>query len=272
MKKTTVFCHVTQKEYNQIILENSEDVLMYQLADFDSQTSLAGQMWCDMANSNTSPTKFLTHNSQSYGNSNQLVSYMILMGFYDNVESNMKTLANIISDTHKSKYNRMNQFIKQNNIIIVNQKGGYHYLKSIDDVETPIDNCNLYEMKQFVMNGKFNSPIITGKILILENSQNVSYEFNKKIRETFGENISVINNLKMQPDVKKLITQAFNNGVEVIAFQSTGMDINQIESMKKLIEGITEKMKRSIMVYADVDKELRHLYQSQSDQVNVVFS
>jgi len=272
VKKTTIYCQSTQKEYNQLILETSLDVLMYQLADFDTQSSLAGQMWCDMAASNENPAKFLSHNCDSYGSSNRLASHMMLMGLHNGDESDMTTLANIVSGTLKSKYNKMNQLIKQGNIVKVNQKGGYCYLDSLAEIKTPIDECDLPEMKRFVLNGEFKSPILTGKILILENSPNIASAFRNEIRSMFGEHISVINNLKMIPDAKELLTQVFNTNVEVIAFESTSMDTNQIESLKKLIEVLADNTKKYITVYAKVPSEAHHLYKSDSEYINLVFN
>lgn len=272
MKKTTVYCQSTQQEYNQLILETPLDVLMYQLADFDSQSSLAGQMWCDMAASNETPAKFLSHNCDSYGSSNRLASHMMLMGLRNGDDSDMKTLANIVSGTLKSKYSTMNRLIKQGNIVKVNQKGGYCYLNSLNEIETPVDECDLPEMKRFVLNGKFESPVLTGKILVLENSPSISTTFRNEIIKQFGEHISIISNLKMNPDVKDLLAQAFNNNVEVIAFESTSMDTNQIKSLKMLIEGMADNTKKCVTVYAKVPSEAQHLYKSDSEYINIIFN
>lgn len=120
--------------------------------------------------------------------------------------------------------------------------------------------------------GSGKSPILTGKILILENSANIASAFRNEIRSMFGEHISVINNLKMTPDAKELLTQAFNTNVEVIAFESTSMDTNQIESLKKLIEVLADNTKKYITVYAKVPSEAHHLYKSDSEYINLVFN
>lgn len=272
MKKTTEYSTITQQEYNQIILENSEDLLMYQLADFDSQTSQAGQMWCDMASSNLNPIRFLKQNYKAYTNANQLANHIMQMKIYNNIEADMKTLASIVTNTLYSKYNTMSKLMKQNKIIRVNQKGGYCYINSINDIKTPVDECNLNEMKRFIMNGEFNQKNITEKIVILENANNVSTTFMNEIIQKFGKNISTITNIKINPDVKEIISKAINNNLTVIAFESTAIDTNQINELKNIIQNITEKIKKYITVYAKVPRELQYLYNIKAKYVNIRFT
>lgn len=269
MKKTSAFDH-KGKSYNQIILENQEDMLLYYLAAFDRDTSKSAQMWYDMAESGMKPMKFITHCGHSYGPAPRLFSAITIRNEGNPVDA--QTFSTELSKCLSGMYATMQRLINEGNVVRVNNMGGYCYYPSCDDVETPLEECSVIDMKQFVSTGNFKTPIVTGDILIIENDYDVNYDFKQEVERVFDGNVSTLTNIKNQPSLTDILIQAFKSNLKVIAFESTGMDVNQVRSVKKLLESLTEKMEKHITVYAKVASDLQGMYHTDSEYINLRFA
>jgi len=278
----------TQKEFQQIILETVEDVLIYKAINEQIKAKQAVGFWMGFK-TNTfydDPCDYASHQIESDNGIARVMSTALSLGgsgLGQNTNSKVSMLdyCNVADIFINNIHANMLEYVNKGKLVRVGFLGGYCSITKDDlkECHTLIE-INEQQLYNFLLTKELDTEFkITSNTIVIENGNYLP----KKLIETYcnikkinPEKLQVITGFKQKTLLYKTAdwVKFFQNGyrdhkLKNIVFETTGEDLSQIRNMKSLLESLNLKLNIYIMISNYAIKKNIHEFQTNSPNLQI---
>ncbi len=247
---------IDNEKYSSLLIETEVDLNLFISYDSIIRSKQAVNFWMSFKTQSfySSMNGYLQHEKESKN-----IAMLCLMALHVDLHG-VSSVAEYCAKADSlldNKYNSMRNIIYSGKCVRVNHIGGYSaYNEAIHkmDEEQSIDiSSDGEKVKNFILVGDIKLSIPNNKkCIVLENADYKPERFITEIKDILNykdnKDIVCITNLKLKTilwsknDYIKYFTEAFINGMNTLAFQSTFQDMRQFTQMKDLLIHLVDKL------------------------------